>query len=83
MTFIPNTDELRELRLWHWNCALSMSRAIQRYEQRLPTTFQRRQIASCRRRYTRHMRAVQALNDVVSGTAEQDAATTKKGNNDE
>lgn len=71
--FTPNTPELRALRLWHWNQALSVSKSLRRFEARITSAYNRRQIASLRRRYNRHMLAVQALNDVVDGTAETDA----------
>lgn len=71
--FTPNTDELRALRLWHWRAGMSNRKSQQKYEHGT-TGYAKRQAANCKRRANQHFKFVQALNDVVSGTAEQDDA---------
>lgn len=67
------TDELRALRVWHWRIAMNARRAAKCYREQ-GTVYSNRQAKTCDRRADFHIKAVQALNDVVSGTAEQDDA---------
>lgn len=70
---------LRELRMWHWKRALA-ARANERLNEHLLTDKAnwalgfsiRHKIAVSRARADMHIRAVQALNEVVPGTAEED-----------
>lgn len=65
---------LKELRMWHWKeclAAKSSYTAIEAY----PVTQKSSFAASVyRKQYAFHMKAVQALNDVLPGTAEGDIA---------
>lgn len=77
-------DTLRSLRLWHWRKVLSFRAIALRHEAYADDWERRNPGKACRYSRTkarnahktanRHLGAVQALNDVVSGTAEQDAA---------
>lgn len=76
---------LRKLRLWHWNKTKSFREVERRqyaialsWEQKNPTfgqcTCARNKMRAAKRNANFHLGCVQALNDVVSGYAEQDEA---------
>lgn len=71
---------LRKLRMWHWRMALSARRNQEKHEQaaELPRNPNKTYNATRARYHKRiadfHIRAVQALNDVVDGTAERDCS---------
>jgi hypothetical protein len=62
----PGDNELRALRLWHWQKAMDYRRKAN--DQRASNYSRKCHNANA----DMHIKAVQALNDVVSGTAEQD-----------
>lgn len=70
---MDNNDELRALRLWHWQQSQVCRRKQEKFEQAdNPSRFTRQSARIQKHRANMHIKAVQALNDVVSGTAEQD-----------
>lgn len=62
---------LRELRLWHWRRAMSSRKAADKYRGQ-DSRFAMSQTKQNDARADFHIKAVQALNDVVPGTAEYD-----------
>lgn len=76
--------DLRSLRLWHWRKVLALRSVAAAHEAHAdqweqmhpgrPCRHSRSRARSYHRQANFHIGAVQALNDVVSGTAEQDAA---------
>jgi hypothetical protein len=79
---IPTSElsSLRMLRLWHWRKAMSARRSenkhvaeAERYEAMgRVANFDRHRAGNDGRRADFHIKAVQLLNDVVPGTAEED-----------
>jgi len=76
---------LRELRMWHWGFVVSNRRSARAAEQKLAQTADRDrikrayyigQVTNYHNKANFHLKAVQALNDVVDGTAEADFAAT-------
>lgn len=81
---LPPMD-LRQLRLWHWNKVVSYRDLAMRHDayaaelekvSTLPALdrYNRSRARNAHKRANWHLGAVQALNDVVTGTAERDAA---------
>lgn len=62
---------LRELRLWHWRLVMS-NRTKARLLEEDGTHWDKRHARVFHRKADWHLSAVQVLNDVVSGTAEDD-----------
>ena len=67
----PSDTELRALRLWHWRKAMDYRRKAR--DDRASPYSRKCHNANA----DMHIKAVQALNDVVSGTAEQDDIRSK------
>lgn len=66
---------LKELRMWHWEKALECSVAKRQMEGRMEECNETESAVMyqyARQGWNLHMGAVQALNDVLPGTAEQD-----------
>lgn len=64
---------LRELRVWHWKRAIEQTPIITRVMRRHPNKYRNHgSWMVAHERHILHMSAVQALNDVLDGTAEQD-----------
>jgi hypothetical protein len=66
LTVVNNEKAFRELRLWHWKQALQCARTLR---SKLGNKSSK---TRWRNAWKLHMGAVQLLNDLVSGTAEED-----------
>jgi hypothetical protein len=67
---------LKQLRIWHWQQVVGQSHVLRWHEARgLTNTIAH---TTAIRKHSFHMKAVQALNEVVPGTAESDLAEERQ-----